>query len=129
MKMYIIYNDYIPFKGFKAMQVFNLLFVRNGMRLTDIDINHETIHANQQMEMFLLGIPLSIVLWSIGCGWWSLVSVPLFFWWYSVEYMLRGFSEKAYRNISFEREAYANEYNMHYMETRRLFAWLKYLFN
>ena len=36
-------------------------------------------------------------------------------------------AEKAYYNISFEREAYANERNMEYLHERRLMAWTRYL--
>ena len=33
----------------------------------------------------------------------------------------------AYRNISFEREAYANEEYIDYLENRKRFAWIKYI--
>jgi hypothetical protein len=54
-----------------------------------------------------------------------------FFVWYFVEYAVRLLQYKnanlAYRNISFEREAYANEINLSYLETRTYFRFLKYL--
>lgn len=34
---------------------------------------------------------------------------------------------KAYREISFEKEAYENERNLHYLEKRKWFSFLKYL--
>ena len=33
----------------------------------------------------------------------------------------------AYFNISFEREAYANQWDEHYLEHRRPYSWTKYL--
>jgi hypothetical protein len=72
-------------------------------------INHEKIHIKQQMELLVLP----------------------FFLWYFVEYAVRLLQYKnanlAYRNISFEREAYANEINLNYLETRRFFSFLQYL--
>lgn len=43
--MKLIYNNIIPFKGFKAINLFGLCFVRNGMKMSDKDINHESIHT------------------------------------------------------------------------------------
>ncbi|MEG1200098.1 MAG: hypothetical protein RSD53_11940, partial [Algoriella sp.] len=64
-------------------------------------INHETIHIIQQVE--LLVIPFYI--------------------WYLTEYLFRLIQyknqHKAYRNISFEREAYANEKNPNYLKERK----------
>ncbi|MBP8904956.1 MAG: hypothetical protein KBG43_10125 [Paludibacteraceae bacterium] len=34
---------------------------------------------------------------------------------------------KAYRNISFEREAFDNDFNPDYLKIRRLWSWCKYL--
>jgi hypothetical protein len=33
---------------------------------------------------------------------------------------------KAYRNISFEREAFDNDFNPDYLKIRRMWAWCKY---
>ena len=33
----------------------------------------------------------------------------------------------AYRNISFEREAYANQRNLNYLKERPLYAWRHYM--
>jgi hypothetical protein len=41
--MKIIYNKVIPFKGFKAINLFGFLFARKP--LSESDINHETIHT------------------------------------------------------------------------------------
>ena len=72
-------------------------------------INHEKIHLNQQME--LLVIP--------------------FYLFYSIEFLWRLVQYKnwhlAYRNISFEREAYANEKDLVYLNKRSFWAFLGYL--
>jgi hypothetical protein len=33
----------------------------------------------------------------------------------------------AYRNISFEREAYANQRNLDYLNSRRPYSWRRYM--
>ena len=68
-------------------------------------MNHEAIHWKQQKEM--LGI--------------------FFYLWYLVEWLIRLPFGNAYYNISFEREAYRNEHNKNYLNERKPFAWIKYL--
>lgn len=43
----VIYNKIIPFKGYKAMNLFELIFVRSECRerFTEVDLNHEKIHS------------------------------------------------------------------------------------
>lgn len=110
--MKIIYNNVIPFKGFKCINLFGVLFVRKDAvtPLTDITINHEKIHSAQMKEM--LYIPFYI--------------------WYIIEHMFRMIQFKdnheAYRNISFEKEAYENQNNLVYLSNRKKYTWLiKYL--
>lgn len=70
-------------------------------------IRHETIHWKQQMEMLII----------------------FFYGWYLIEWIIRMFMNfgQAYRNISFEREAYDNDDNVNYLEKRKIFSWVKYL--
>lgn len=72
-------------------------------------INHEKIHLRQQLEMLVLP----------------------FYIWYGAEYFFRLIQYKqhhlAYRNISFEREAYGNEKGLDYVSKRKIFAFVKYL--
>lgn len=74
-----------------------------------IILNHEKIHIRQQIELLVLG----------------------FYLWYLLEYLIRLIQYrdnlKAYANISFEREAYANQGNYKYTEKRRFWSFLKYL--
>ena len=72
-------------------------------------MNHEEIHGRQQKEMLVL----------------------LFYVWYFVEWLVRlalyrNFKD-AYRNISFEQEAYIFENDPFYEFDRKHYAWLKFL--
>lgn len=105
----IINNSIIPFgKDYTAINLFGVIFAKE--RLSEHEIRHERIHTLQQREMLFLP----------------------FFLWYVVEWGIRLVlyrnMHKAYRNISFEREAYANQRDVNYNQHRRLFAWMKYLF-
>lgn len=132
MKTKVIFNDTIPFKGFIAMCLWPFIFVRNNAasHYNTVANNHEHIHAEQQKEMLLVGIVLAAIGYAF-VGLWALLFVPLFFWWYGIEYLYRlcqyRDTKKAYRNISTEREAYANEKDLTYLTNRRRFAWIKYL--
>lgn len=68
-------------------------------------INHESIHWKQQLEMLIV----------------------FFYLWYFIEWIIKIFtsSGSAYRSLSFEREAYDNENDFNYLETRKHFAWFK----
>lgn len=103
--MKLIYNNLIPFKGFKAINLFGLCFVRNGMKMSDKDINHESIHTAQMKE--LLYIPFYVA--------------------YFGEWIVRLFLKgNAYRNISFEREAYNNQNDLTYLNRRKHYGmWRK----
>lgn len=104
--MKIVRNNIIPFKGFLAINLFGILFVRGDSYISPQVINHEKIHTAQMRE--LLYIP--------------------FYLWYVLEWIIRLFMKgNAYRNISFEREAYTNEKDSDYLSHRNPFAFLKYL--
>lgn len=104
--MKLIYNNLIPFSGYKAINLFGVLFVRKGCTMSESDINHEAIHTAQMKEMLYF----------------------FFYLWYIIEWVIRLFMKgNAYRNISFEREAYANQYNLNYLGDRKRYAWLNYL--
>ena len=90
--MKIIRNRILPFgKKYYAINLFGILFAKGPCGA--ITINHERIHTAQMKE--LLFIPFYIF--------------------YILEWLIRLLQYRnsftAYRNISFEREAYANESN------------------
>lgn len=134
--MKIVYNYIIPFKGYLAMCVFPFIFVRKDARnLTVKDINHEKIHGMQQIETHIVALIFAVLLATVGLfsWWWVLVSPLVYFALYGLEYIVRwicyGFdTHEAYRNISFEQEAYLNENDLTYIKNRHLFASRKYLF-
>lgn len=105
--MKIVYNNWIPFSGFKAINLFGVLFVRNGQTLSEKDINHERIHTAQMEEMLYIG----------------------FYVWYLVEWIIKLFKygKDSYRNLSFEKEAYDNDDYLDYLNKRRPFIWWGYL--
>lgn len=79
----------------------------------------------------ILGTAVAGALVLSGCRWWSLMAIPLFFWCYGLEWLLGMIcfrdSRKAYRNISFEQEAYSNELDDDYLKSRKPFAWIQYI--
>lgn len=106
--MKIVYNDFIPFKGFKCINFFGVLFVRNNTVMSDEDLNHEVIHTTQMKELWYIGFYLLYVI--------------EFF----IKLILNFNFKKAYRDISFEKEAYQNEHNLDYLLTREHYEWKKY---
>lgn len=78
------------------------------MKKDDVLLNHERIHLKQQLELLILP----------------------FYIWYGLEWLVKWCIYKdryiAYKNISFEREAYFHESNLDYLKKRRIFEFLKY---
>lgn len=111
--MRVIYNKVIPFKGFKAMNLFGVIFARSEYKpLAERTLRHEAIHTAQMRETLYAGF---YVLYALE---------------WAARLVLNGFSNrKAYRAVSFEREAYANERDVLYLETRRRFAWARLIKN
>lgn len=103
----IVYNRYIPFKRFYAINLFGIIFTRKGNRLSPVALNHERIHTAQMRELLFFGFYL-----------WYLVEWLVLFCKYRKSY-------QAYRHISFEREAYAHEHDLHYLRRRRCFSQLR----
>ena len=132
--MKIVKCSWFPFAGYKAITIWPFIFIREGMawaydERTD---RHEHIHGEQQKELLVAGIVISCILWLVGCGWWSLIVLPIrFYLWYGIEYLIRWAYYKnrdtAYRNIAFEKEAYQNDEDLLYLEKRKHFVWVKYL--
>ncbi|KOP39575.1 hypothetical protein DBB36_17825 [Flavobacterium sp. WLB] len=108
--MFLIVAKYLIPKGYRGMAVFPCVIVKYGFdKANAVFVNHEKIHLRQQLE--LLVIP--------------------FFVWYFLEYLIRLLqyknAELAYRNISFEREAYAKEADFTYLKNRSFFQFLHYI--
>ncbi len=104
--MRIIRNRFLPFRGFDAINLFGLLFCRRDTIITPDLVRHEQIHTRQMMEMLVVG----------------------FYIWYVVEWMVRLLMRgNAYRNISFEREAYWGMHDADYLRHRKPYAWTRFL--
>lgn len=102
--MKIVRSRYIPFSRFSAINLLGVLFVHPGVYLSWELINHERIHTRQMLEMGILPFYVVYVLEWL------------------VRLLMRG---NAYRNISFEREAYAHQREKDYLSHRRPYAWLR----
>jgi hypothetical protein len=108
--MFLIITKYLIPKGYRGVSLFPFVLVKyRSDTKNHVFLNHEKIHLRQQLELLI---------------------IP-FFVWYALEYCFRWIQYKnadlAYRNISFEREAYSNESNPEYLKTRTFFRFLKYL--
>jgi len=108
--MILIVFKYFTPKGFRGITFFPFVFLVNKEdKKNPAFVNHERIHIKQQLEMLV---------------------VP-FFVWYSIEFLFRWIQYKnkhtAYRNISFEREAYKNEKDLCYCKQRPFWGFLKYV--
>lgn len=103
--MKIARNKFIPFPGYKAINLFGVLFVRGDAKIDEVTIRHERIHTAQMKELLYV----------------------FFYLFYFIEWLVRLFMKgNAYRNISFEKEAYANQNYPNYLDERRWFAWVMY---
>lgn len=114
--MKVIYNDFIPFKGYYAIMLFGILFVRSEYKNTsikDYQLNHENIHLQQMKDFWIFGYLLFYLLYFIE---W-LLKIPFYFFGYS-----------SYRSISFEQEAFKNQWDLDYLHNRKRFVWIKYIF-
>ena len=106
----IVFSKYIVPKGYLGITIFPFVILRhNSLKQDSVLINHERIHLKQQLELLVL--PFFII--------------------YSFEFLIRLFQFKswhlAYRNISFEREAYTNEKDLDYLKSRSFWNFITYL--
>ena len=97
-------------KRFQGATVWPFILIReSSLRSDPVFMNHERIHYRQQKELLVL----------------------FFYVWYVLEYLVRliqsGDRREAYKNISFEKEAYEKENDLEYLNHRSFFMFLKYL--
>jgi hypothetical protein len=108
--MFLIVAKYLIPKGYRGMAVFPFILIKYDFdKSNGVFLNHEKIHLRQQLELLI---------------------IP-FFIWYVLEYLIRLVQyqnmDLAYRNISFEREAYAKETELDYLKNRSFFQFLHYI--
>ncbi len=104
--MWIRVSKRIVPKGYSGITLFPFIFLRSEELKDDkVIINHEKIHIRQQLELLFVFFLLI----------------------YGIDYLIKLIKykdrKKAYRNIVFEREAYANQYDLKYLKNRKLFAY------
>lgn len=108
------------------MNLFGALFIREENRYKEIGkitYNHENIHTSQMLD-FVRGNEKLLIIGGL-----------LFYMVYLIEWLIKliitGFTlgrVKAYKSISFEQEAYDNQFDLLYLENRKSFSWTKYIF-
>ncbi len=108
--MLLIVSKYLIPKGYRGLTLFPFVIIRDFLdKENKVLLNHEKIHIRQQLELLI---------------------VP-FFVLYFLEFLLRLIQfkdrNKAYRNISFEREAYANEKDLDYLKKRPFWKFRNYI--
>lgn len=106
----IVIFRHLFLKDYVGLSFWPFIFIRDKRHREDpVLINHERIHLRQQLELLVL--PFYVL--------------------YITEWLLRSLyyrdTYRAYKNISFEREAYAWEQQAEYLETRRPYSFLRYL--
>ena len=93
----------------RGMCVYPFVLIGKEAEITEQLLTHERIHLKQQLETLVLP----------------------FYLWYFLEFLIRFVQyrnfEKAYRNISFEREAYYFESQEEYLTIRKRYAWIGFL--
>lgn len=76
---------------------FVVIFANKKFANDPIICNHELIHAHQMLECLLIGAMILRLWWGI----------------------------KGIKRNPFEQEAYANQENLDYLKTRKLYAWVQ----
>ena len=107
-KTLVIRMNWLP-RGIKFINLCGVLLCRYTTQINSLDWQHEAIHSQQWYETLIIGMLL----------------------WYPIEFFIRLFKygnwDDAYKNVSFESEAYGNEFVHGYIQDRKHFAWLDYL--
>lgn len=105
--MPVIKNKILPIgKNFFAINLLGIIFAKG--ECSETILNHEKIHTRQMLEMLVLP----------------------FYIFYVIEWLIKLLKYKdyykSYSNISFEREAYANQKNLSYLKKRPFWEFHKY---
>ncbi|MCL6273665.1 hypothetical protein M3P19_06570 [Muricauda sp. 2012CJ35-5] len=107
--MILVFKHFF-YRNYVGLSLWPFIILKEGaLKSDEVLINHERIHLKQQRELLI---------------------IPFYFI-YLLEWLLRTLlylnSYRAYQNISFEREAYANERDMDYLSRRKAYSFLNYL--
>ncbi len=107
--MILIALRYLVPRGYNGITIYPFVFLRHKADVRNkILLNHERIHLRQQLEL----------------------AIVFFFIVYALNYLVGIIKYRnhfqAYRNIVFEREAYANEKDLNYLKKRSFWRFLMY---
>ncbi len=107
--MFLIVLKHMVPDGFLGVTFFPFIFLKNeDLKKDQVFINHEKIHVRQQLQLLIFP----------------------FFIWYMIEFLIKWMIYKdkniAYRNISFEREAYQNENDFEYLNKLSFWNFINY---
>lgn len=109
MKIYFIIPAH---SNIAAMALWPIIIANRALKtggLSNRTLLHEKIHHQQQLELLVI----------------------LFYVWYVVEWLFKWViykdRKRAYKELSFEREAYGNDNQANYLSKRRRWSFLKYI--
>ena len=114
----LAYSSWLPFKGFGSITLFGFLVRRKEKKNTPVSDQtwiHESTHHAQAFDFGL---------WYFG----YFIFYILYFIEWLIKCLFALFGYRAYYGISFEQEAYRNQTNSNYLQERKHFAWMKYIF-
>lgn len=106
--MKVIENNILPFKPYAILNLFGILFVRKGIKITDKSLNHERIHTQQGRELLWIGFYIKYLAWWL----WNLI-------FYRDQ-------DIGYGKNLLEKEAYLFESKLDYIKVRDKYAY-KYI--
>jgi hypothetical protein len=93
----------------RGMALFPFILLKERrLKQDEVIMNHERIHHRQQIELLI---------------------APFYFFYllhYAWNLMQYRNHRRAYQNIVFEKEAFANDHNLQYLDRRKPFAFLKH---
>lgn len=123
-------------KNYTAITLFFNSFFKYDEEVYEWDnINHECIHQVQQIECFILGLIIGIIVIGLGAPWWiiPIIAFGFFYLWYGIEYLiilaLAGWDKQndRYHDVSFEEEAHSNDTKWDYLKERLPLSWMSYI--
>jgi hypothetical protein len=107
MKPIVIVFRHLPANG---MAIFPFIIAKSKILAKDpVLINHEKIHLQQQLELLVLPFYIAYLLH------------------YVINLLIYQNHRQAYLAIVFEKEAYAFDNNLNYLQKRPIFSWLSFL--
>lgn len=105
----VIYTKRKIFWKYSGFSFFVFVWINKYVENKKRIIHHEKIHFWQQVEL------LFVLQWLLYVGFYCINR-------------LKGMNhDDAYRNNPFEKEAFANDYNLNYLNTRRFLSWVRYV--